>query len=278
MAVDFTKILDHPEKTTIISKLVSGVDPKVVSNYLKDKYPKPDESHLRIPSTVLKEFVDTYGDHSGHVKKIIQRDADSKIDKRIAESLMDTRAWRERVVEGVKKEVNYLDKLDHVLTILETRAEQIFDMIQSDPENTRTDYVFTKYLELLMLAIEKADKIKNDRPDVKIEHTYTVQMVEQHSIAFQNAIKRMLERLGPEYASVFMSLLNEELSKLTPVDLGLAAPTKKEIEKEKQSLDKLSVKVDEFDQKFLEEYKDEVPQQNQPDEVIIDEESDDDIE
>jgi len=199
MAANFQKILDHPEKTNIISKLVSGDDPKVVSNYLKDKYPKPDEVHLRIPATVLKEFIDTYADHHGYVKKIIQRDADSKIDKKIADSLMDTRAWRDRVIDGVKKEINYLDKLDNVLTILETRSEQIFDMIQNDPENTRTDYVFTKYMELLMLAIEKGDKIKNDRPDVRIEHTYTVQMVEQQSVAFQNAIRRLLERLTPEY-------------------------------------------------------------------------------
>lgn len=273
MAVDFTKILDHPEKTSIITKLVIGDDPKIVSNYLKDKYSKPDESHLRIPSTVLKEFLDNYASHHGYVKKIIQRDADSKIDKKIADSLMDTRAWRDRVVDGVKKEINYIDKLDNVLTILETRSEQIFDMIQNDPENTRTDYVFTKYMELLMLAIEKGDKIRNDRPDIRIEHTYTVQMVEQQSVAFQNAIRRMLERLGPEHGSIFMDLIKEELSKMTPKDLGMAPQsiTPKEIEKERQSMDKLHVQVEQFDQKFLEEYKEEEPQ----DPLMEDEESDD---
>jgi hypothetical protein len=224
MAADFSKIIDHPEKTSIITRLVSGEDPKVVSKYLKDKYPKPDESHLRIPSTVLQEFLDTYANHHGYVKKVIQRDADSKIDKRIAESLMDTRAWRDRVVDGVKKEINYMDKLDGLITILETRAEQLFDMIQSDPENTRTDYVFTKYLELFTIALEKADKIKNDRPDVRVEHTYTIQMVEQQSVVFQNVIRRMLERLGPENGSIFMDLMTEELAKLNPKDLAAPSP------------------------------------------------------
>jgi hypothetical protein len=273
MAADFTKILDHPEKTQIISKLVSGENPKTVSAYLKDKYPKPDEAHLRIPATTLQEFLDTYADHHGYVKKIIQRDADSKIDKKIADSLMDTRAWRDRIVEGVKKEINYIDKLDNVLTILETRSEQIFDMIQNDPENTRTDYVFTKYMELLMLAIEKGDKIRNDRPDVRIEHTYTIQMVEQQSLAFQNAIRRMLERLGPEYGSLFMDLLKDELSKMTTKDLPLQPITPKEIEKEQQSLEKLNCQVEEFDQKFLEEYKDEEPLE--PEDYDPNEESDD---
>ena len=272
---DFTKIIDHPEKTQIISKLVSGESPKVVSAYLKDKYPKPDEAHLRVPATTLQEFLDTYADHHGYVKKIIQRDADSKIDKKIAESLMDTRAWRERVVDGVKKEINYIDKLDQVLTILEVRSEQIFDMIQNDPENTRTDYVFTKYMELLMLAIEKGDKIRNDRPDVRIEHTYTVQMVEQQSVAFQNAIRRMLERLGPEYGSLFMDLLKEELLKMNVKDLQIQPITQKEIEKERQSLDKLKVQAEEFDQKFLEEHKDEEISDADPIDYDPNEESDD---
>ncbi|MCK9567722.1 hypothetical protein M0R72_02080 [Candidatus Pacearchaeota archaeon] len=275
MVFDFKKILDHPEKTQIISKLVSGEHPKSVSAYLKDKYPKPDEGHLRIPATTLQEFLETYADSHGTVKKLIQRDADSKIDKRIADSLMDTRAWRDRVVEGVKKEINYLDKLDNVLTILETRSEQIFDMIQNDPENTRAnDYVFTKYMELLMMAIEKCDKIRNDRPDVRIEHTYTVQMVEQQSVAFQNAIRRMLERLGPEYGSLFMDLLKEELSKMSVKDLPTQPITVKEIEKERKAMDNLSNRAEEFDQKFLEEHKDEETQESDLD-FDPDEESDD---
>ena len=246
---DFAKIIDHPEKTAIISKLVSGESPKVVSKYLKDKYPKPDEAHLRVPATTLQEFLDTYANHHGYVKKIVQRDADSKMDKKIHESLMDTRAWKERVVEGVEKEINYLDKLHNVLTILVTRAEQIFDMIQGDPENSRNDYVFTKYMELLMLAIEKGDKIKNDRPDVRIEHTYTVQMVEQQSFAFQEAIRRVLERLGPEYSSLFMDLLKEEMEKMDPRQLN-PAPTQKDVERERESLEKLAVKAQEFDTKI----------------------------
>jgi hypothetical protein len=250
--VDFTKIIDHPEKTTIISKLVSGESPKVVSKYLKDKYPKPDEGHLRVPATTLKEFLETYADHHGYVKKIVKRSAESKLDKKIHESLLDTRAWRERVLEGVDKEINYLEKLDNVLTILETRAEQIFDMIQGDPENTRTDYVFTKYMELLMLAIEKGDKIRNDRPDVRVEHTYTVQMVEQQSVAFQEAIRRVLERLGPEYSALFMELLSEEMGKMTAKDID-SALTPAQAEREREGLDKLDERVREFDDKLLEE-------------------------
>lgn len=250
---DFKKIIDHPEKEAIISKLVSGDSPKLISKYLKDKYPGPDENHLRIPSTTLQEFLDTYADHHGYVKKIVQRDTDSKLDKQIKESLLDNRAWKERVVDGVNKEIDYIERLNNVIVILETRAEQMFDLIQNDPEDTRkADYIFTKYMELLMAALEKADKIKNDRPDVRIEHTYTVQMVEQQSVAFQEAIRRVLERLGPEYMSLFMDLLNEEMRRLNPKDVD-PAPSPKEIVKEKESIAKLNERVEEFDKEVSEE-------------------------
>lgn len=244
---DFKRIIDHPEKEAIISKLVSGDSPKLVSKYLKDKYPGPDENHLRIPSTVLQEFLDTYADHHGYVKKIVQKDADSKLDKQIKDSLLDNRAWKERVIDGVNKEIDYIERLNNVITILETRAEQIFDMIQGDPEDTRkADYIFTKYMELLMAALEKADKIKNDRPDIRIEHTYTVQMVEQQSVAFQEAIRKVLERLGPDYTSLFMDLLNEEMRKISVKDIN-PMPTQKAITKEKESIAGLNEKVMNFD-------------------------------
>jgi hypothetical protein len=252
MATDFTKIATHPEIKEIISKLVSGESPKLVSKYLKDKYPKPDEGHLRIPATQLQEFLDSYADHNGYIQKIVKRDTDSKLDKKIAESLLDTASWKERVINGIEKEINYIDHLNNIVTILETRAEQLFDLIQSDPENTRTDYIFTKYMEQLMIAIEKADKIRNDKPDVRIEHTYTVQMVEQQTVAFQEAIRRVLERMGPEYTSVFMDILAEEMKKIDVKDIH-QIPKSRDIDVETHALNKFDNTIQEMDSKFLEE-------------------------
>lgn len=250
-AKDFSKIVSHPEKTEIITKLVNGESTKTVAQYLKDKYSKPDEAHLRIPATSLQEFLESYGDQYSYAKKIIQKDADSKLDKQIAESLMDNRAWKERLVQTIDKQVNYLDKIDHLITILETRAEQLFDLIQSDPENTKTDYIFTKYLEQLMLTLEKADKIRNDKPDVRIEHTYTVQMVEQQSAAFQEAIRRVLDRLGPDYSSMFMDMLGEELNKINPKTFEpINTPVSKQFEADNREIDKMETSILELNSAF----------------------------
>jgi hypothetical protein len=256
---DFKKLLDHPEKQTIITKLTSGESPKVVSAYLKDKYQKPDESHLRLSVNLLQEFLDTYADHHGYVQKVIKNEYDSKLDKKIAESLLNNKEWKQRLEESAGKHIDFKERLANLLTIIEARTEQIFDLIQSNPESTKTDYVFTKYLEILMMVIEKGDKLFNDKPDIRIEHSYTVQMVEQQSIAFQEAIRRVLERLGPELTYTFMDLLREEMSKINPGNMIEAVPSAAaSLEKNSKILGKVFDKVEEMDTKLLEDDESEV--------------------
>ena len=40
MTVDFSKVLDHPDQDEIISKLMAGVTPKDINEWLKLKYAK----------------------------------------------------------------------------------------------------------------------------------------------------------------------------------------------------------------------------------------------
>src|SRR5690606_34437381 len=101
---------------------------------------------------------------------------------------------------------------------------------------------------LNMMVIEKIDKIINKSPDQRIEHTYTVQMVEQQAVALQEAIKRVIGRLEPEMASLFMEMLAEEMSKLkSPTDVPVQS-----FEKTKKDIAKLEEKAANFDEKLEE--------------------------
>jgi hypothetical protein len=251
---DFKKLLEHPEKQSIISKLVGGESAKNISTYLKDTYPKPDQAHLRLPATMLQEFLDTYADHHGYVKKVLQNDVDSKLDKRIAESLLNNKEWKQRLEEARDKQIDFKERLSNLLVIIEARTEQLFDLIQSNPESTKTDYVFTKYLEILMQVIEKGDKLFNDKPDVRIEHTYTVQMVEQHTVVIQEVIRRVLERIGsPELAYKFMDMMREEMLKLTPNKImDIPQPAKEQLVQNNETLERVFGNVQELDERLLE--------------------------
>ena len=219
---DLKKILDHPEKQNIISKLVSGDSPSSVSTYLKNKYNNSDQAHLRLSTQLLQEFLSKYADQHQYVQKIVAKDADSKLDKQIAESLLANKTWKKRLEDVANNHIDFKEKMVNLFTILEARTEQLFDLIQANPESTKTDYIFTKYIELFQMMIQNGDKLLNDKPDIEIKHTYSVQMVEQQSVAFQEAIRRVLERLSPDLAGQFMDMLKEEMDRLNPKQLEYA--------------------------------------------------------
>jgi hypothetical protein len=249
---DVKKLLDHPEKQVIISKLASGETPKTVAQYLRNKYTKPDENHLRLPVALLKEFIDTYGDHYGFVKRIVKDDQDGKLDKQIADSLLSNKEWKDRMAEVTDEEIDFRMKWRQLLHMLEARMEQVFDKVQENPGSHKADYVMGKYFELWQTALERADKMINERPDVKIEHSYTVQMVEQQSVAFQEAIRRVLNKLDPALSNMFIDMLNEELRSMKPDD----AP-KRSLQKDKTQVNKLLDKAEVIETELDDEEDDE---------------------
>lgn len=208
---DFLKILEHPEKDKIIGKLVSGESVAKVSEYLKIKYVEKDESHLRISSKILKEFADKYLDQYEFLDKMIEDEKNNKLDKKISESIINNKTWQERLADTVDKEIDLKNKIIQILKMLEIRAEQVFDQIQQKPDNFKGDYVLLKYFELLFTAIEKCDKIVNEKPDQVIQNNINIKVVEQHSAILQDAIRDTLREMDPHASALFLDKLNERL-------------------------------------------------------------------
>src|SRR5690606_16607945 len=173
-----------------------------------------DEVHLRISSKLLKEFTDKYLDQYDALDKIIEAEKNNKLDKKVAESLINNKTWQERVADLADKEIDIKKKITQVLIIIEARAEQIFDQIQQAPDKFKADHILIKYFEVLFNAMEKFDKIVNEKPDQVIEHNYNIQMVQQHSAVLQEAIRDVLREMDPEASALFLDRLNERMQQL----------------------------------------------------------------
>lgn len=240
------KIINHAEKDKIIGKLINGESPKDITEYLKLKFPDPEQAHLRLSQGSLSEFRDKYLTQYDTLDQILQDENAKEIDKKVYKSLVECKEWRDYQLKEAEAEVDLKKKILETLLRTEARAEQVFDSIQQNPGkvNGKTDYVLVKYLELVGNLIDKADRIVNEKPDQVVQHNVSVQMIEQHSYAFQEAIRNALIKLDPDLASVVMDAITEELSKLQE-------PGKKEV-KHKSAGDRLK----EFDKKFpkLSEY------------------------
>jgi hypothetical protein len=213
---DFKKILEHVERDKIISKLVNGETPKDVAQYLKLKFNKKEEAHLRVGAALLQEFIDKYFDQYKFLNKVVEDEKSNKTDKIVYESLLNNKAWKERIADIADGEIDLKKRISDLIVRLEARAEQVFDKIQENPGNFKGDYVLLKYFDALTALLSTADKVINERPDTLIEHNISISMVEQNSVLIQDTIRELLLELSPDVSSRFMELLTAKLSKLSP--------------------------------------------------------------
>ena len=214
---DFSRILEHPDCDDIISKLLTGVPAKDITDWLKLKYDKPEQGHLRLPSTLLKTFADSNIDLYNSMKTDLEKVKNGgAIEKKIAASLKNNKTYAERLNEVAEKEIDVIQTMTDTVHLIKTRIEQVFDKVQQNPESFKPDYALIKWFDTLLRAVEQYDKIVNNRPDQVIQHNVNVQMIEQNTVIFQNAIREILEEMDPEQAFVFMDKLSRKMAMLKP--------------------------------------------------------------
>jgi len=209
---DFSKILAHPNKDEIISKLMTGIKPKDVADWLKLKYPEKEQLHLRLSVSLLKEFTDSHGDMYAQMQQDVAKVKNGQVPaKKIAESLLNNKSYQERLNELADKEIDFKKKLRDIVLMIESRLEQYFDKMQENPENLRPDKMLIEWFRLLLEAADKANKVINEAPDMVVQHNVNVQTINQHTIFLQDAIRETMAEVDPQMAFLFMEKMNEKM-------------------------------------------------------------------
>jgi len=215
---DFSRIMEHPDKDEIVSKVMTGVPPKDIVQWLKLKYPDKEQSHLRLPATLLQElsdgpFMDYYNQFNNDLA-LVKKGQSSKLNKKLAESLVNNKTYAERLQEIAEEEINLKKIMANNILIMQDRAIQVFDTIQENPKGYKADYALIKWFDTLFNAMEKYDKHANNAPDQIIQHNITVQTVEQHTAILQEAIRETLAEMDVVYSMSFMDKLGKKLEEL----------------------------------------------------------------
>jgi hypothetical protein len=233
---DYSKLLDHPDKDDIISKLLNGASPKEVSEWLKLKYDSKEQSHLRLPAKLLKDFIDENID----INNVIQQDiVNIKQEKQVSLSLKNNKTYQERLVEAADQEIDLRKMLKNLSVMITARMEQVFDKIQQNPENMKPDYALIKWCEMMLNFSEKYDKIVNHSPDKVVQHNITMQTIDNYTVIFQEAIKDVLTEMDPEFAFLFIEKLNEKLARIQAPKNEVFSP-----EKRLKEINTLSIKAE----------------------------------
>lgn len=228
MVADFSKLLSHPDKDEIISKLITGIKPKDVADWLKLKYPEKEQRHLQLSSKMLKDFVDNNLDLYNTLQNDIAGTKNGQTPpKEISESLQNNKTYKERLNELADNEIDIKRIMVETVFIIKQRIEQVFDKVQENPQNMKPDHALIKWFEVLLNAAEKFQKIVNEAPDLVVQHNHSVQMVEQHTAFLQDAIRETMAEVDPKMAFLFMEKMNDKMNSLQEPQPQTVSPEKR---------------------------------------------------
>lgn len=211
------KILEHPDVDELISKMLINTPTSEIHEWLESKYSNLSEAKYVISDKALSNFKNNYLDIYNHIKKDIVATTTNKslsLSEQAELSVRNNKTYKSKMLELVDGEIDIKKIILNMVVGIETRAAQVFDQIQNDPQNTRTDRILIEWFDTLGNALEKYHKLVLGAPDQVIQHNVNIQAVDKYTDVFVDSIKETLSEMGIEYSLRFMELYNEKLTKL----------------------------------------------------------------
>lgn len=211
----YEKILNHPDRDQIISKLTSGDSVREVSAWLKEKYPNNKYNHLAF--TTLDDFRRNYLNIHGTILddlKLKFKEAKSEeIKEGLKHLVKKNKTYQEKLDEFVDEKIDWRKKLVQFLNVAETRFSQVFDGTQSNPGSLKADETLIKWLKEMRDLVTEIRKAEG-APDQIMQINVTHQAINDQATIIHKAIFKTLTKVDFALASVFIDKLNETLQEL----------------------------------------------------------------
>jgi phosphoglycerate-specific signal transduction histidine kinase len=237
------QILEHPDAEEIISKLMSGIQPEDIHDALHLKYPRPEEKAFVFTEKQLEHFKDKHLDvykiykrHFSQVKAL----EDGKAETKDLDALVQQNpAYLKKMKEVVNYKIDVKQMICKFLIRLETRIDQLFDVIDQDPFKWKPDRTVIEWMGKLKEYMELYYKYVEEAPDQVIQHNISIETVDKHSQIILEGIRETIGEFDPAVALMFAEKLSNKLAKLKPeneiVDYDRSA-TIKELQQDREEI------------------------------------------
>lgn len=249
----YNKILEHPDKDEIISKLVVGISPRDINEWLRAKYNSLNESKFIINEKSLKSFKDNYLDMYNTIMKDIQISKVNKtldVEDQIELSVKNNAKYNDKMNQIAEGELDVRKMVSKLCVNIENRLAQVFDEIQEDPRNVNValDNVLLKYADTLGSILDKYYKFTEGPAiaSIGVQNNVTLQVVDQHIVVFHDVIKNVLSQMDLESSLYFMEVFNKEMGKLKSPKPGDAPSTENRLIEAKILNDSINKKIEEM--------------------------------
>lgn len=217
----FKKILEHPDKDEIISKLVIGMSAKDIHDWLASKYTNVSEAKFVISEKSIKSFQDNYLDMYNYMLEDISKTKAAltptgSVEDQLELAVQSNPTYNSKMIEIASENLDVRQMVSRLCAAIEVRFAQVFDEIQSDPRNinTRVDRMLKEYGELLGTLLDRYYKFTEEKSDQIVQHNVAIQIVDQQVSILHNALKEVIAEFDNERSLQFMEKVNDRISKL----------------------------------------------------------------
>ena len=212
---DFPKILNHPDRNQIITKLSTGESSRNICDWLKEKYASNKDNQVSAASldAFRREYLNLHGTILEDIKFKLRDNEKEELNTKIESAVKRNKTYQQKLEELVDDQIDWRKKLVQFLNVVEARFAQLYDKTQSNPDNYKPDYVMIQWMNTLLKIVEEIRKVEG-APDQVIQHNVTVQAIDEQAAVFQQAIQKTLGELDLHTASILIDKLNNNIEKL----------------------------------------------------------------
>lgn len=212
-----SKILNHPDKEEIISRLNSGSSIRKTCAWLKEKY--PNNKKLWISTVSLQHFRKTRLELDGKILRDIQDAAavqQRAIDEQQKQALLEqTNAYRDKIDAIASTHLDTAKKILQLDAIIESRIEYWFNAIKNgDAVAQQGDKQLQQYMDRMMNLLAQYKKFVEGMADHTVQHNVNITVMNEQISLIREVIRDVLQEFNPDVAMMFVDKLNKKLNEL----------------------------------------------------------------
>ena len=210
------RLLSHPDKDEIISKLLAGIPASEIVESLAARYNPETEKQFVISEKYIKKFQSEYLDIYLDIKEdLVKTKQNQSASEQLQQEIQGSPAYHKALEKYIDSEIDIKTILKKMVLNVEMRTSQMFDIIQEDPQNFRPDRTLIEWFNTMMNIIEKYDTVLNGPADqINIQNNINIQVLDDRINVVFNLIKEILANLDYDASLLFIERFNEEMSKV----------------------------------------------------------------
>ena len=217
------KIMKHPDREEIISKLTNGESIRSVESWLQNKYPNTKALWVTLPT--LQEFRKTYLKLDGKVLKDLQETG--KVQKQqvrefaVNQQLATSNAYQNKLMQITDSKLDVARRIVELDAIIGDRMQYWFDAVKSGEETAiKGDRELREFMDRQMNLLAQYKKFVEGLADKTVDYNVNITVVNDQINIIRDVIRECIAELSPEQAMLFMDRLNKKMGELNyrPID------------------------------------------------------------